>query len=147
MKINMLKQAGGVLIPASDLEVEKLNKFKTGEQYEIEIKLSRNPQFHRKVFTFFNFCFEHWGNTTETQYLDDQAQFDVFRNHMTVLAGFYNKSFNIKGDVRVEAKSLSFGSMAQEEFGQVYNALINVACQHIFKTHDQETLNKLRSFF
>ena len=60
MKINMIKTAGGYLWPAFDRDAEKLTKFKTGETYEIEIKQSRNPAFHRKVFEFFNFCFEHF---------------------------------------------------------------------------------------
>mgnify|MGYP001262315561 CR=1 FL=1 len=30
------------------------------------------------------------------------------------------------GDVRLEPKSLSFGSMCEEEFGRVYRAILNV---------------------
>ena len=60
MKINMVKQAGGLLVPVDDMESERMKRFKAGEVYPVEIKQSRNPQFHRKVFAFFNFCFEHW---------------------------------------------------------------------------------------
>lgn len=141
----MQKQAGGLLLPASDMEAEKLTKFKTGEFYEIEIKQSRNPQFHRKVFAFFNFCFEYWKGDNEFQ--SEIKQFDVFRSHLTVLAGFYDSFYNINGDVRIEAKSLSYSSMSQNEFEECYSALINAAMKHVFVGSGELIKNKLISFF
>lgn len=144
MKIQILKQPGGTLIPASDLEAEKLAKFKTGEQYEIEIKLVRNPAFHRKVFAFFNFCFEHWaGDDIQCE----AKQFDVFRSQLTCLAGYYDKFHKIDGSLRIEARSLAFSSMSQEEFEKCYSGLINAAMKHIFMSSDQNTLDRLYSFF
>ena len=141
----MIKQPGGFFIPASDLEQEKTTKFKTGEQYQVEIKLTRNPAFHRKVFAFFNFCFEHW--ISEKDFISESKQFDVFRQHLTVLAGFYDKFYGIDDRVRIEAKSLSYSNMSQEEFEEVYKALINAAMKHIFSCSDNEIYNKLYSFF
>ncbi|WP_287205387.1 DUF1367 family protein [Pseudoalteromonas sp.] len=141
----MIKQPGGVFVPASDLEADKLTKFKTGEQYEIEIKLTRNAAFHRKVFAFFNFCFDHWKGDNEFQC--EQKQFNVFRDHLTVLAGFCDELYNINGELRIEAKSISFGKMSQEEFELLYNALINSAIKHIFPNCDQNTIDQLYNFF
>jgi len=145
MKIEMIKEAGGVFRPASDIEFDKTTKFKTGEQYQVEIKLTRNPKFHRKVFAFFNFCFEYWAGIN--QYQSESKQFDVFRNHLTVLAGFYDQFVSIHGDLRVEAKSLSFSAMSQEEFEECYLALTRAAMKHVFKTADENTYNQLLSFF
>ena len=145
MKVDMFKQAGGVLIPASDIEAEKLTKFKTGELYTVEIKRSRNPAFHRKVFAFFNFCFAHWKGDTE--FFSEAKQFDVFRNQLTCLAGFYESFCKIDGSVRVEAKSLAYASMSQQEFEECYHALINAALKHIFKGCDSSIENKLLGFF
>lgn len=144
MKVNFTKQAGGVLVPATDLEAEKLTRFKTGETYEVEIKLKRNAAFHRKVFSFFNFCFEHWrGDSVQCE----QRQFDVFRDHLTVLAGFYDSYSGIDGRIRVEAKSISYSNMSQDEFEKLYSALINAAIRHIFGDADQTTIDQLYSFF
>lgn len=149
MKVNMLKQPGGIFEPADEREAERLTRFKTGEMYEIELKLTRNPAFHRKVFAFFKFCYEHWCNTgTNWEMLRDDAQFDVFRKNLTVLAGYYDEFFTIKGTVRVEAKSLSYGNMDPEEFERCYSALINAAIRNVFNnTKDKNTLNQLYSFF
>lgn len=148
MKIEVIKESGGLFRPASDMEYEKTTKYKTGELYTAEIKLTRNPQFHRKVFAFFNFCFQHWSGDIECEFMDETAQFDVFRKQLTILAGYRTSVINLrtlKGSY--EAKSLSFGSMAQDEFEQCYNALIQAAMKHIFKTADSNTYNQLISFF
>ncbi|OOF72394.1 hypothetical protein BKG91_09485 [Rodentibacter caecimuris] len=148
-KFQMTKLPGGTFVPANETEAEALQKFRNGEQYEIEIKQVRNPAFHRKVFAFFNFCFEHWSvDKTEWQYFDERKQFDTFRKHLTVLAGFYETTYNIKGDVRIEAQSLSYGNMEQDEFEKCYSALINAALKNIFgNTTDENVINQLYAFF
>lgn len=145
MKIEMIKEAGGVFRPVNDMEYEKTVKFKTGEQYSVEIKLARNPAFHRKVFAFFNFCFEYWKGDNEFQ--SESKQFDIFRQHLTCLAGFYDQYSNIHGEVRIEAKSLAFSSMNQEEFEECYNALIRAALKHLFPGADVGIENQLMNFF
>ena len=120
-------------------------RFKTGEQYEIEIKLTRNAAFHGKVFAFFNFCFTHWRGDNEFQC--EQKQFEVFRDHLTVLSGFYDSYSGIDGRVRVEAKSISFARMSQEEFELLYNALITAALKHIDWGKDENAINQLYNFF
>lgn len=145
MKLEFIKQAGGVLAPADDYTADKMTKFKTGEQYPVEIKRSRNPHFHRKVFAFFNFCFEHWAGGHE--FKDESLQFDQFRKELIILAGFYDAYYSINSEPRLEAKSLSFGSMDQDEFEGCYNALIQAAMSKIFKTADEQTLNRLMGFF
>tara|TARA_R110000850_G_scaffold276016_1_gene416686 strand:- start:681 stop:1115 length:435 start_codon:yes stop_codon:yes gene_type:complete len=144
----MTKQAGGVMIPASDMEAEKLTKFKTGEMYEVKLKYSRNPKFHRKVFLFFNYCFEFWDGNTVYEHFSNEMQFNTFRKDLTILAGFYITTTRLNGDTRIEAESLSFETMEQERFEQVYKALIQAAMKHIFGRDDDNAIyNRLVRFF
>lgn len=146
MLIEMQKHSGGMLSPASDRDADALQKFKTGAVYPVEIKRTRNPAFHGKVFAFFNFCFAHW--KSDREFMDEKGQFDVFRKNLTVLAGFYDEYFTINGEVRIEAKSLSFGSMGQDEFEQCYSALINAALRTVFQgCSDPGVEQRLMSFF
>ena len=150
MKLDFVKQAGGVLIPASDEVVEKLAKFKTGEIYPVEIKRARNPHFHGKVFAFFNFCFEYWSaNKTHWDNMGDASQRDSFRKQLLILAGYRVVTYSIDGQsFTVEAKSLSYGNMGQDEFEECYSALINAAIKHVFQnTTDEQIINKLMGFF
>jgi len=144
MKLEVLKYQGG-LEPASTFDQDALSKLSNDEQYTIDVRVTRNPAFHRKVFAFFHFCFNHWNS--ENEYQSERKQFDVFRDHMTVLAGFYEKFYNIDGEVRIEAKSLSYGNMEQEEFEQCYSALINVALRKIFTDATPQTEQELYGFF
>jgi len=145
VKIVLTKQFGGVLIPSSEVEAKRMGRFKNGELYEIEIKLTRNPSFHGKVFTFFTFCFNYW--RSDREFMNEEAQFDVFRKNMTVLAGYRDEFYKIDGSVRVEAKSISYSKMGQEEFEALYSALINVALAEIFVGADENIESQLLSFF
>lgn len=147
MKIGMIKQPGGTMVPATDIDSEKLTSFKTGEFYEIDIKLTRNPAFHRKVMAFFGFCFDHWSGSLSYRYCSETEQFDRFRKDLTILAGFYVQSVRLDGSIRVEAESLAFSSMTEERFRECYTALIQTAMQRIFKGSDEQIYNKLVGFF
>jgi len=150
MKLDFVKQAGGVLVPASDTVCEKMTKFKTGEIYPVDIKRSRNPHFHAKVFSFFGFCFEHWSaDKTHWENMDESSQGESFRKQLTLQAGYFNTTYSLDGTGFVmEAKSLSFANMEQDEFEACYSALINAAIKHVFmNTRDERILNRLQGFF
>lgn len=149
MQIDLVKHPGGVFSPASDSDLERLQRFKNGETYTAEIKLTRNPSFHRKVFAFFNFCFAHWAaDRAGLEHMDEHSQFDRFRKDLTILAGFYEQTVRLNGEVRTEAQSLAFSNMDQEQFERCYSALINAAIKHVFAgTTDPAILNRLQSFF
>lgn len=145
MKINMLKAPGGMLVPADDMEIEQLNKFKTGCEYEVDIKKVRNPLFHSKVMCFFRFCFQHW--RSDREFMSERGQFDNFRSELTVLAGYKEVYYKLDGSLRVEAKSLSFGSMDEIDFQDCYQALIQAAMSNIFLDGDEDTYMQLTGFF
>jgi len=146
MKINVMKMHSGILVPADDDGVDRMKRFKNNQAYTVDIKEFRNWEFHKKVFKFLRFCFAHWVSE-HSEIQDEEKQFQVFRDNMTVLAGYYDTYYKINGETRVEARSISFDSMDQEEFEKYYSALINVALKHIFKTTDENTFNQLMSFF
>ncbi|MEQ2017034.1 DUF1367 family protein [Photorhabdus bodei] len=148
MQIEMIKNAGGVFVPVFEHDLPRLTKFKNGEQYTAELKLTRNPAFHRKMFAFFKFCFEHWcANKAGLENMDEHSQFERFRKDLTILAGFYEQTVRLNGEIRTEAKSLAYASMEQDEFERCYNAMINAALKHIFRSADKLTENRLLSFF
>ncbi len=75
MKLMMIKNAGGVMSPASDIESERLKRFSNGITYEVELKGGgkRNRGFHGKMFALFNFCYQYWSaNETDFKYLMNQ---------------------------------------------------------------------------
>lgn len=147
-KFNLIKTRYG-FEPADDDEQERLKRFKQGELIEVDIKLNRNYEFHKKMFSFFGFCFQFWcGSQGKTEFMTNQAQQKEFRNNLTILAGYYEQVFDVRGGMHLRAKSLSFESMEQEEFEECTNAMINAALKHIFvKVSDENVINRLYSYF
>ncbi|WP_142417457.1 DUF1367 family protein [Citrobacter braakii] len=147
MQIDLVKHPGGVFSPANETDLERLQRFKNGETYVAEIKLTRNPAFHRKVMAFFGFCFAHWcANRAGLEHMDEHSQFDRFRKDLTILAGFYVQTVRLNGEVRTEAQSLAYASMDDEEFGRCFSAIFNAALKHVFKNADQETIDRVMLF-
>jgi len=149
MQIEVIKLPGGHFYPAEERDIERTKKFKNNEMYTVEIKLTRNPQFHKKAFAFFNFCFQHWSaDKAGLEHVDEATQFDRFRKDLTILAGFYEQTVRLNGDIRTEAKSLAYANMEPDEFERCYSALVNAAIKHVFAgTKDQNIINQLYSFF
>jgi hypothetical protein len=52
-----------------------------------------------------------------------------------ILAGYYTQTFDIKGRMKLEAESISFGSMDQPQFEAVYSACLDVLLNDVLKTY------------
>jgi hypothetical protein len=126
-EIQMFKMQGG-LRPAQQSDMDSLEKVRTGAPVLAKIIQMRNPKFHAKFFAMLNFAFEYFQpeiHTTKSGIVPER-NFDKFREDVTILAGFYDVVVNIKGEARYQAKSISFGSMEDLEFQDVYKAVFNV---------------------
>jgi hypothetical protein len=52
-----------------------------------------------------------------------------------ILAGFYEQTFTLKGELKLEAKSIKFAKMEQDEFEDLYSKTINVLLEHVFTNY------------
>lgn len=140
--IVLMKAAGGALIPADQQATDYIAKLKLGASVTATMRRQRNPAFHRKFFALLNLAYESWepvGNTYKGQQVS--KNFEQFRNDVTVLAGHYEMAVTLKGETRLTAKSISFGSMSQEKFETLYNATINVVLQRILTNYTRDDLD------
>ena len=135
MRVEMLKSPSGALIPASDDAGEMLRKIKVGTPVFVEVKRIRNYKFLKKAFALFKLAFEVWEPVTPLEYkgLPVAKDFERFRKDMTILAGFYKPVYNVRGELRLEAESLSFSSMDDERFEQVFRAVLTVVWDRVLK--------------
>lgn len=149
-KFPMIKNAGGVFCPADDMYLDELKQFENGGLYEIEIKKVNNPALHRKLFSFFKFCFQHYkAENTEIEFLNERKQFNHFRKRLTILAGFFEEYIDFDtGEIHKEAQSLKFDEMDNVERSECLSAVINAAIKHVFNnTTDENIINQLYAFF
>ena len=96
-----------------------------------------------------NLGFEYWtpADIIDEKYGTPEKNFDIFREQVTILAGFYKTVHNINGTFKVKAKSISFAAMDNDEFEALYNAVLNVLMRKILVGMDKEEVEKLTEQF
>lgn len=115
------------LIPANNDAVDWLNGVKLGQPVTVTVTVPRNGGFHRKYFEMLRVAYDnHEWPEIETQYGLARCSFDMFRDYVTVKAGYYNPELTPTGQVRVTPKSISFGKMEQAEFEKLYSDTLDV---------------------
>jgi hypothetical protein len=115
------------LIPLYPSDISEKQKLKLGTDYEVEIKLPRNYQFHKKLFALFN---------VGCQNSKMDLPFEVYRKIMTVRAGFFTAYSTDKG-VYYEPDSLSFASKNEAEIEEVYSRVLDVIIKDIGSTSEE----------
>lgn len=106
-----------------------------GELIEASMVFPRNYRYHKKFMALLRLGFEHWEpGRKHKQYkgMPVAKNFDHFRKEVTILAGFYEQTFDLEGNMKLEAKSISFASMEDDEFEAVYSAVLNVLLDKVF---------------
>ncbi len=141
----LMKGAGGGLIPCDEGAREFIEKMKAGVGVRAKITKVRNIKYHRKFFALLNVGFDAWEPPHAEGYRGEpiQKQFERFRKDVTVLAGFYEPVYSMKGEVRLEAKSISFGSMEETEFDALYGKVADVLLQRVLKNYTRDDLDRV----
>jgi len=152
MDATFLKTRSG-LVP-DDPETQKwYDKLPLGGIVRGKYSAMRNPGFHRQMFALFNMAFDLWEpGEINSKYGAPQKNFDRFRKDLVILAGYYDISIRVDGSTRIEAKSLRFDKMDNDEFSACYSAIIDVllakipSMANMTKDEVDETVNKILSF-
>lgn len=137
MKLFLVKQLNNTFKVAHNSDYEKLKKLKVGEVYQCEVKQPRNLKFHRKFFALINMLFENQERYTNL---------DRLRKDLIIAAGFYDEWFDLDGVQQREAKSISFGSMSEYEFGELYSRVLDVIVEH-FNFDRQDIVENVEQYF
>ena len=145
MEAHFIKLPNDALMPAAEPDKELLSIIKQGEVVKLKLTRQRNYQFLKKFFALLNFAFDYWqpkGSFNKWGVLPEK-NFDRFRKDVIVLAGYYEATYRLNGDTRIEAKSISFGSMSEDEFEKLYSACVDVILRHVCTQYDGEMLEQV----
>ena len=127
--LHLIRTQSGAFVPATDEDADLARRFKVGETVRMELRLMRNGQFHRKWFALVKIAYDIWAETMPAQEYhgrDVLPDFDRFRRDLVIMAGFFRPVCNARGELRVEAESIAWGSMTQDRFEKLYSATIDV---------------------
>lgn len=146
MDVTLIKLASGALMPYDDESAEQVRKIRTGSLVHAKATRVRNYEFHKKFFALIGLAYDIWVETVpKMEYKGQPVQPNKtrFRKDATILAGFYTSTVSLKGDVRLDAKSISFASMDESEFEKLFSSFINVILTKIL-TNGQLTEQQIR---
>lgn len=139
-----MKGAGGAFLPATEEDAEKIKQYRTGAGIRVKTTemTPHNYEFHKKLFALFKFCYDQFEEMVDAglEYRGQQVKpsFDRFREEMTILAGHYTAHHSLNGGVRLEAKSLSYAKMKDDEKERVFSSLIDAALRFLYRGQRDE---------
>lgn len=153
-EILLVKLPDGKLEGLSDADKLAYKRFKSrlhnleaGEICAIDAKLPRNGKYHRKFFKMMTIGFDAWEPARQNKSYKGMAvakNYDRFRSDVLILAGHYEQTFSLDGKLKLEAKSISFASMDQPEFEEIYNSCLDVLLADVLKTYaGREEVNNI----
>ena len=132
MQVYLTKTLTG-FVPSDQESQEWASKIKAGAVINADFKKTRNYSFLKKWFALLNVGFENWEPwEVRSEYGTPEKNFERFREDVTILAGFYRTTIRLDGSVRVEAKSVSFGKMSEEDFADLYSKTIDVLLKRVY---------------
>ena len=142
---------GFALMPAHGSDLDLIKPLPGDRPLRCKITQPRNVDHHRKYFALLNYAFECWEpkmRPSQEQFvrtwpLDPQKSFDRFRKDIIILAGFYEASYRLNGEVRLEARSIAFGNMTQEEFEELYSKTIDVIVDKVMTGYTGDELREI----
>jgi len=116
----------------------RLIKMEAGEIAQAEMAIPRNYRFHKKFFALVTFAFDAWQpNRKNKSYkgVEVAKNFDRFRSDILIQAGYYEQTFDLDGNMKLEAQSISFASMDDVQFEKVYSAVADVILDKVLITY------------
>ena len=137
MELYLVKGLDNKFTCAYDSDYEKLKKIKPLQMVKCTITQPRNLGFHKKFFALIKMVYqnqEHYNNS------------DDLRHDLIVSAGFYETRVNFFGEEIQRAKSISFSSMKQDEFDELYNRVLDEIVKH-FNFGKQDIIDNIEQFF
>lgn len=144
----MTKGPRGSLLPADDEQADLLSKIPAAALVRVTVARVRNGKFLRKYFALLKFAFDMWTELQPKREHRGQlvvTSFDRFRDEVTILAGHYEAVFSVSGELRLQAKSVSFAKMSEEDFEKFYSHVIDVLLQKVLHS-DRLTPEKMRAY-
>ncbi len=146
MDAHFIKLPNDALVPASEEDKELLSKIKAGRVVKLTLTRIRNYKFHKKFFALLDFAYSYWepdeGSFNKWGVVPEKNP-ERFRKDVIILAGYFDATYRLDGDVRIEAKSISFASMSEDEFEKLYSATIDVILKHVCPQFDGKMLDEV----
>lgn len=131
-------------MPCDTQAAEIVRTWPAGQGVRAKVTRVRSLPFHRRFFAMLDVAFDAW-EPENAAYAGKVAikSKERFRKDLLVLAGYYQTTVNLKGEVRLEAESMNFASMDEDRFHDVYNRVVDVVLTKILTNYARDDLDNV----
>jgi len=111
----------------TDKDFVKGLKLKDGQDMSAETWKERNIMFHRKYFAFLNATIHL---LPEDEKYDKLRNINYLRKKLMLMIGECDPIIGLDGEVHLQARSISFKSMDDERFAEIYKPSIDATLKY-----------------
>jgi len=122
--MRLIKTSMG-LSPHTDEDAIELRRVGIGDILQAKALDQRNVQHHRKFFALIRVVYDNMPEQFDRHFPTQ----DDLRHELIKRAGFYKEYIDLKGNKQYRAESISFDSMGQKRFDELYNKVLDVVVQ------------------
>lgn len=127
----LLIREGTKLAAADPISFEAIETIKLKEVVTASVRRSRNPRHHKKLFALLNVVFPH-----QNQFANIQDLLAALK----VATGYFEQGKTIDGLPYIVPKSISFASLDQTGFEQVYEKFLDIIVNKILPAVNRDEL-------
>jgi len=113
------------LSPYTDEDAIELRRVGIGDILQAKALDQRNVQHHRKFFALIRIVYDNMPEQFDSHFPTQ----DDLRHELIKRAGFYKEYIDLKGKKQYRAESISFDSMGQKRFDELYSKVLDVVVQ------------------
>ena len=113
------------LSPHTDEDAIELRGVGIGDILQAKALDQRNVQHHRKFFALIRIVYDNMPERFDSHFPTQ----DDLRHELIKRAGFYKEYIDLKGNKQYRAESISFDSMGQKRFDELYSRVLDVVVQ------------------
>ena len=136
MKIYAFKQQD-CLAPCSPADAEIIEQLAFGEAVQVEIKRPRNLRFHRKYFALMKTLYDIEGIQKHF------TSIEHMRIILQMAVGHFEAYVTPEGRTVYTPKSISFASMDDIEFNEMYNKIIQYVIEKFVPEYTPEDIDNI----
>jgi hypothetical protein len=135
MECFFAKSPNSGLMPVGPEAERFLASLRAGGGVTVSVVSLADARLLRKLFSLFELAFDAWEPNEDLIVRGESARkdFDQFRKDVLILAGHYNRYVNARGEVRLEAKSLSPAKCEGVDLQCIYRKVLDVVWSRILR--------------
>lgn len=134
----LIRKSDGSFLPAYEADREALKRFKVGDPMKVTISKPRSIDNHRRFFAMLDCTIDNLPDTFHERYRNQE----YLRYECLVAVGHCIMHETLGGKIIYQPKSMSFGSMDEDEFQKLYTLVANYLLKWFLKDMDIETFEK-----